>query len=47
MKLQYPHMSPLEKYTFFSKKHTCRRPVHLYRHYSKVDIPRDAPYGYE
>lgn len=36
---RYSVLRPVDKYSFYSLKHKCRRPVHFYRHYTKVEIP--------
>ena len=44
---RYQHLAPKEMYTFFSCKIADRKPVHFYRHFSKVELPTKVPYGYK
>lgn len=44
---RYSVLSPTERYTYFSRKITARRPVQFYRHFTKVEVPVKVPYGYK
>ncbi len=43
---RYSHLSPKERYTFFSRNIADRKPIQFYRHFTKVEIPTNVPYGY-
>ena len=44
---RFKHLSAKERYTFFSSKIADRKPIHFYRHYSKIELPTKVPYGYK
>lgn len=47
MNFRYSALSSIEKYTYFSRKHVARRPIHLRPKYTKVENPLSLPYGQE
>ena len=47
MKPRVADMAPYEKYTFFSKRLGKRIPLQLMPKYTKVEAPKNVPYGYK
>lgn len=47
MNLRYSSLSSIEKYTYFSRKHVARRPIHFRPKYTKIENSLNIPYGQE